>query len=120
MLTMAASGHADRKKTGMLLKTCSKCGEALRIREFARDRSKASGRKSHCKACDREKARRYYEANRERKLAYMAERNAALREARGWRRRERWSPAKRALAAKIVKAGDGPCDDAEPEAGAAA
>ena len=43
-----------------------------------------------CKVCDREKARRYYEANRERKLAYMAERNEALREAReatGWRGR---------------------------------
>lgn len=39
-----------------------------------------------CKVCDREKD----EANRERKLAYMAERNEALREAReatGWRGR---------------------------------
>jgi len=78
-----------------MLKTCSKCGEGLRIDEFARDRSKASGRKSICRACDRAKARRYYAANRERKLAYTAERNEALREAReatGWRgRRHRWS-----------------------------
>ena len=47
-----------------------------------------------CKVCDREKAHRYYEANRERKLAHMAERNEALREDReatGWRgRRYRW------------------------------
>jgi hypothetical protein len=31
---------------------------------FARDRSKPSGHKSICKACDREKSRRYYEADR--------------------------------------------------------
>jgi hypothetical protein len=58
-------------------------------------RKKATGRKSVCKACDREKARRYYEANRERKLAYMAERNEALQQARGWQgRRQRWSAAR--------------------------
>ena len=78
-------------------KSCTKCGEDLRIEEFARDKTKANGRKSICKACDREKSRRYYEANRERKLASMAKRRAALREAReatGWRgRRQRWSMA---------------------------
>jgi hypothetical protein len=78
-----------------MLKTCTKCGNELRIGEFARDESKASGRKSICRACDREKSRDYYERNRERKLAYMAKRNAALREARGWqRRRERWSASR--------------------------
>jgi hypothetical protein len=74
------------------MKKCTKCGDELRVEEFARDKTKASGRKSICKACDREKSRRYYEANRERKLAYMAERNEALREAReatGWRGRRR-------------------------------
>jgi hypothetical protein len=79
------------------MKKCTKCGDELRVEEFARDKTKASGHKNICKACDREKSRRYYEANRERKLAYMAERNEALREAReatGWRgRRGRWSAA---------------------------
>jgi hypothetical protein len=68
----------------------------LRLEEFSRDRTKASGYKGFCKACDNAKSRRYYEANRERKLAAMAKRSAALREARestGWRgRRTRWSP----------------------------
>ena len=71
------------------MKTCSKCGEALPVEEFARDRSKASGYKGFCKACDNAKSRRYYEANRERKLASMAKRRAALREARGWQGRRR-------------------------------
>jgi hypothetical protein len=76
------------------MKTCSKCGEELPVEEFARDRSKGDGLRSICKACDRGKSRRYYEANRERKLASMAKRRAALREARGHRRRrERWKAA---------------------------
>lgn len=76
------------------MKTCPKCERELLIGEFARDRSKASGHKSICKACDREKSRRYYEANRERKLAYMFRRNEAIREVKGLRRqRWTWSPA---------------------------
>ena len=74
------------------MKICTKCGDELPIEEFARDRTRASGRKSLCKACDRAKSKAYYEANRERKLGYLARRNAALREARDHRgRRERWS-----------------------------
>jgi hypothetical protein len=68
----------------------------LPVEEFARDRTKASGYKSFCKACDNAKSRRNYEANRERRLASMAKRRAAPREDRGWRgRRERWSAAAR-------------------------
>ena len=69
------------------MRRCSRCGWELALDMFAIDRSKASGLKSHCKACDNEKSRAYYAANRERKLAYMRERNAALREARGLRGR---------------------------------
>ena len=47
--------------------------------EFAPDRSKASGHKSHCKRCDNAKSRRYYAANRERVLQKRAERVAAER-----------------------------------------
>jgi len=61
------------------MKVCPRCGAERELEEFARDASKASGFKSFCKACDNEKSRRYYEANRERKLAKMAERREALR-----------------------------------------
>lgn len=45
-------------------KRCGKCGQVKDVQEFARDRGKACGRKSLCKACDRAKARRYYAAHR--------------------------------------------------------
>lgn len=51
-----------------LTKSCSNCDEALELDEFPRDRSKGDGRKSICKACDRAKAKAYYEANREQVL----------------------------------------------------
>ena len=64
------------------------------VEDVARDRTKASGYKGFCKACDNAKSRRYYEANRERRLASGAKRRAAPQEAREWRgRRERWSAA---------------------------
>ena len=69
------------------MKRCTGCGWELAIDMFARDASKASGHTSICKACDRDKSRRYYSANREKKLAYMNARNAASREARGLRGR---------------------------------
>ncbi len=36
----------------MDVKTCTRCGEAKPIGEFAKDRYKASGHKSACKMCD--------------------------------------------------------------------
>lgn len=62
------------------MKTCRKCGTEHPIEEFARDASKASGYKRLCKPCDNEKSRRYYERNRERKLASMAKRPTPVRE----------------------------------------
>jgi hypothetical protein len=59
---------------------CPRCERDLPVSEFARDRSKPSGHKSHCKACDNAKSKRYNAANRERVLAKRAERNAELRE----------------------------------------
>ena len=53
---------------------CPRCERDLPVSEFARDRSKASGHKSHCKRCDNAKSKRYYEANRERVLRKRAER----------------------------------------------
>lgn len=40
--------------------SCSKCQRELDASEFARDASKASGRKSYCKTCDNAKAKTYY------------------------------------------------------------
>jgi hypothetical protein len=69
---------------------CRNCGTELPIEEFARDPSKACGFKRLCKPCDNERSKRYYQRNRERRLAAMAERRAAVREAKeatGWRGR---------------------------------
>ena len=62
--------------------SCSKCGESRDFFDFAKDSSKASGRKSHCKQCDAAKARRYYavEENRQRKHAYYIERKTGREE----------------------------------------
>ena len=60
---------------------CYACNRDKPVGEFSPDRSKASGRTSICRVCDRAKAKRYYAENRERKLAQMAERRARLREA---------------------------------------
>jgi hypothetical protein len=48
---------------------CYACGEDKPVGEFSPDSSKASGRSSICRACDRAKSRRYYAQNRERVLA---------------------------------------------------
>jgi hypothetical protein len=48
---------------------CYACGEEKPLDEFYPDSSKASGRMSRCRACDLEKGRRYYRANRDRILA---------------------------------------------------
>jgi hypothetical protein len=46
-------------------KTCSKCGVMTAETDFGIDRSKTSGRKSHCKACDRERGKAYYAEHRD-------------------------------------------------------
>jgi sarcosine oxidase delta subunit len=59
---------------------CPRCGESRQISDFAQDRSKASGRKSHCRPCDSAKARRYYEANREAVIRRVSAQQKAKRE----------------------------------------
>jgi hypothetical protein len=59
-------------------RVCPGCGDLKEPGEFAVDRSKRSGRKSRCKECDREQARRYYAEHREERLAKLTgERRAA-------------------------------------------
>jgi hypothetical protein len=52
-------------------RSCPRCKRLLGEEGFAADRYKASGRKSLCKACDREKARRCYAEHREERLAKL-------------------------------------------------
>jgi hypothetical protein len=47
---------------------CPRCKRDHPAENFAVDRSKTRGRKSHCKACDNEKSRAYYRDRREKKL----------------------------------------------------
>ena len=56
---------------------CVSCGEALRADEFYVDRSKASGRRSFCKSCDRARARRYYGDHRAQVVARVQRAQAA-------------------------------------------
>ena len=61
---------------------CSRCGELREAEDFARDRTRASGHKNHCKECDRAKARAYYVANRERVIARVSKTNRERRNAK--------------------------------------
>jgi hypothetical protein len=57
-------------------RACSRCRVLTAEEGFALDRSKASGRRSHCKACDRRRGRACYdarEAARQAELAALAE-----------------------------------------------
>jgi uncharacterized CHY-type Zn-finger protein len=66
---------------------CYKCKQDLPVEDFARDKSKSSGRKSICKACDNEKAKRYYADNLD--LDGPSKRRGRVRErvyAQRWRR----------------------------------
>jgi hypothetical protein len=49
--------------------TCCRCGEERPLEEFARDASKASGRKSYCKPCDAARCRDYSSRNSDKVLA---------------------------------------------------
>jgi hypothetical protein len=62
--------------TDVRLVYCPRCRVPQPPEEFARDASKSSGWKSLCKACDREKSRRYYERHRERVIARVIARRA--------------------------------------------
>jgi predicted Zn-dependent protease len=77
------------------LEICRNCGTELPVEDSARDPSKACGYKRLCRACDNEKAKAYYHRNREKRLVAMAERRAAVMEAKeatGWRGRRSGRP----------------------------
>jgi len=62
-----------------LSEVCPGCGESRLVEVFARDSSRASGRKSRCKVCDRARARAFYVANRERVLERAAAKRGRAR-----------------------------------------
>lgn len=51
------------------MKVCSRCDRALSADDFARDKHKPTGVKSWCKACDNERSKAYYAANRDARIA---------------------------------------------------
>lgn len=60
-------------------KPCPKCGVIRAEDGFSIDRSKASGRKSHCKICDRQRAQAYHDTHKDELYA----KREAVREAAG-------------------------------------
>lgn len=52
------------------MKRCPRCDSPKAVDAFAIDKSKASGRKSICLACDRVKSKAYYARKPERSAAY--------------------------------------------------
>jgi hypothetical protein len=68
-----------------MTRRCYSCDRTRPAHDFARDRSKGSGMKSICKPCDNAKSRRYYVANRKRKLAKANARAVRLRAERAAR-----------------------------------
>ena len=47
------------------MKKCNKCGEIKSLEEFSKNKSSKDGLKTQCKACENQRSKRYYEANRE-------------------------------------------------------
>jgi hypothetical protein len=65
-------------------RACPRCGVVTKKDGFGVDHSKASGRKSHCRECDRRRGRAYYDDHRDelyarRQAVREAEREAALK-----------------------------------------
>ena len=69
-------------------RVCPRCRELLGEKAFSVDRSKASGHKSHCRACDRDWAKRYYEGRRDELRARRVAKRSAAAEASRLRRAE--------------------------------
>lgn len=77
--TLRAEGFPSPSSEAVGVKQCPRCGEMRTAEQYARDGSKASGYKSHCKDCDNQRSRRYYAANRERVIDRVLSRHAELR-----------------------------------------
>lgn len=61
---------------------CPRCERSLDPICFYKDRSKSSGRKSHCRACSKSACRKWKRANPDKLAAYAAEQRRLRRELR--------------------------------------
>jgi hypothetical protein len=61
------------------VRKCPRCGKSKPLDQFARDKSKSSGHKSHCKRCDAEKSASYYADHAERVITRVTKRRRATR-----------------------------------------
>lgn len=59
---------------------CSICATSKTLIDFYRDSTKEGGHRNDCKSCARSRNRKYNEVNRDKKIAYMRDYNAANRE----------------------------------------
>jgi hypothetical protein len=73
-----------------LTKSCSSCGETKSVDEFSKNAKNKDGLYTYCKKCASEKYRRWREANREDRLAYMREWHGDNRERETEYKRERY------------------------------
>jgi len=84
---------------------CPRCGVLTADCDFGVDRSKASGRRSYCKVCDRRRGRAYYDAHKDELLAKrVTAREAAWQaelEAQAEESRKRVAAAKELHAAQV-------------------
>ncbi len=71
-----------------MTKTCTKCGKTKPPDQFSRDTSRRDGLNTRCRACDRERSRRWYEENRDRTRGRMREARHRWRAANPDRDRE--------------------------------
>jgi hypothetical protein len=68
--------QGERRRSAIFLnlteKRCFQCGGVKPLEEFTHDKRKISGAGTYCRACDRERSKAYYRANRERILERAA------------------------------------------------
>ena len=86
-------------------RACPKCGVLTEEDGFSFDHSKAGGRKSHCKSCDRERAHAWYEEHKDELYAQREAAREAIREAEmkelEKEHRKRYAASKRLHAAQV-------------------
>ena len=70
----------------MKSKTCRICGESHDLSFYHKDRLAKDGHRNECKSCSKKKGRKYYLANRDKRLRYYrAHKQEAIEYARKWR-----------------------------------
>ena len=69
----------------MDMKKCTVCKQDLEISMFNKNKSKKDGLQPHCRTCSHERFKKYYENNKQKQIAVVAERSRkVIREIRCW------------------------------------